>query len=57
MSLYQKNIDERVALAMVNAKLEQVKKQVQCADCLKWINADKNHICKEQIRRNRKGGA
>lgn len=56
MSLYQTNIDERVALAMVNAKLKQPKKQVQCADCLKWIDADKNHTCKQQIRRNQRKG-
>jgi len=29
-------------------------KQVQCADCWQWIDADKNHTCKQQARRNRK---
>lgn len=30
-------------------------KQVQCADCLRWIDADKNHTCKQQVRRNQRG--
>jgi hypothetical protein len=29
-------------------------RKVQCADCWQWIDRDKNHTCKAQIRRNRK---
>ena len=28
--------------------------QVQCADCLRWIDADKSHTCKQQIAANKK---
>lgn len=27
--------------------------QVQCADCLQWIDRDAKHTCKQQIRRNK----
>lgn len=31
-------------------------KQVQCADCLRWVNAEKNHTCRQQVGRNRRWG-
>ena len=33
------------------------KKQVQCADCWRWIDADKAHTCRQQINANRKRAA
>lgn len=29
-------------------------KQVQCADCLTWFDADKNHTCAKQVAANRR---
>ena len=31
-------------------------REVQCADCRQWIDADNNHTCRQQVERNRKGG-
>lgn len=35
---------------------EKSKQTVQCADCLKWIDGNSNHTCKQQIRRNKTFG-
>lgn len=33
---------------------EMERRPVQCADCLTWIDRDKPHTCRPQVRRNQK---
>lgn len=39
-------------------KVEEVaageQEQVQCADCLAWIDRDSNHTCRQMVRRNQR---
>jgi hypothetical protein len=39
--------------AKMREVLSEPTKQVQCADCLQWIDADRNHTCVQQVARNR----
>ena len=32
----------------------EARSTVRCADCWQWIDADKNHTCRAQVRRNQK---
>lgn len=33
---------------------EPERREIQCADCLAWIDRDDLHTCRQQTRRNRK---
>ena len=42
----------------MNSEIEksprEITSKVQCADCWAWIDRDKPHTCKQQIRRNQR---
>lgn len=40
------------SVAATPAPVEQEQQQVQCADCLTWVDRDANHTCRQQVRHN-----
>ena len=49
------SVDEEKNIGMTVEDRETGRRQVQCADCLAWIDRDASHTCRQQVRRNQRG--
>ena len=51
---YCMNQLRKLATIIRGKEMETKPDQVQCADCLAWIDRDANHTCRQQVRRNKR---